>query len=287
MNNLVVPIPATSFDLPIIGDRDFTATSIKSLKEADIDSVVFYSGKDVEFLSTIPAGIVIANLDLKEQLDSHKAKAVVFSEKPKLTFLRMLEEYCVDSFENTVDDVGKVSSKAIIEPNVVLGKDCEIYPQSVLCGKTVIGSKCRVLSGTIIGVTGLGDLWDGEKFHRFTHIGGVLLGDNVSVGSNVSILKGMLENTIIGDGTRIGNNVNIGHSVQIGKNCYISSGVTIGGACVIEDNTWLAVGCTLKDHVVVGKNTMIGTGAVLMKDALPNSLYLGNPARKVGERNDH
>jgi UDP-3-O-[3-hydroxymyristoyl] glucosamine N-acyltransferase len=112
----------------------------------------------------------------------------------------------------------------------------------------------------------------------------VIVEDDVTIGTNVSILKGMLEDTIIGAGTRIANNVCIGHSVRIGKNCYVSSGVTIGGACVIEDNCWLAVGITLTDHVKVGKNTMIGAGAVLIKDALPDSLYLGNPARKVSER---
>ena len=199
----------------------------------------------------------------------------------------MLQKYCDDSFERTTEDTGNVSQKATIESTVILGENCEIYPQSVVCGNTVMGSNCRVLSGTIIGVAGLGDLWEGERFYRFTHIGGVVIEDNVSIGTNVSILKGMLEDTTIGSGTKIGSNVSIGHSVQIGKNCYISSGVTIGGACIIEDNTWLAVGCTLKDHVNVGQNTMIGTGAVLMKDALPDSLYLGNPARKVGERNGH
>ena len=289
MNRRIPPISANYFGLPFIGERAFEVDNVASLKTANDTSVIFYSGDDINFLEEIQTGIVIIDTCLKDKLKTHKSQTIVFSPKPKLTFLKLLEDFFENSFEGKfqkrADFVDcKISGDAYIEPKVKLGKGCEIFPQVSLFNEVTIGEKCKILPGTVIGVSGLGDLWYRGEYHKFVHLGEVSIGSNVNIGANVSIMKGMLEDTIIGEGTRIANNVNIGHSVQIGKNCYISSGVTIGGACIIEDNSWLAVGSTLTDHVRIGKNTMVGTGAVIIKDALPNSLYLGNPARKVGER---
>ncbi|WP_420401442.1 hypothetical protein [Flagellimonas sp.] len=288
MNTNIPPTTPDYFELPFHGSGTFEADNIASLRTANSTSIIFYSGHDKAYLEEINAGIVIADSKLQSLVGDFNSGAIVFSPKPKYTFLKLLQDFFVDTFfEQDLKEVqgnGEISRMAYIEKEVDLGKDCKVYPNVSLFNPTTIGSHSTILSGTVIGLPGLGDLWHEGSYHKFVHLGGVKIGSNVTIGSNVSILKGMLEDTVIGSGTRIANNVNIGHSVQIGKNCYISSGVTIGGACVIEDNCWLAVGVTLTDNIRVEKNCKIGTGAVLIKDALPDSLYLGNPARKIGDR---
>lgn len=283
------PITVEYFKLPYLGDAQFEIDTVSSLDNATEKSIVFYSGNDVDVLKDINAGIVICNELLKDKITTYISKALVFSSNPKFTFIKLLEDFFNDSFKervtlenNTID--GKISDSAYIEKGVEIGKQCEIYPGTYISHATKIGNNCQILSGTVIGVPGLGDLWHENEYHKFTHIGRVVVGANVSIGANVSVMRGMLEDTVIGAGTKIANNVNIGHSVVIGNNCYISSGVTIGGACIIEDNVWIAPGSTLVDHVCIGENTMVATGAVIIKDALPNSTYLGNPARKIGDR---
>lgn len=283
------PITADFFGLSYTGNKNYEVNFVATPDAADADCIIFYSRSDASFLKNIEAGIVIADIKLKDEITEHKSKAIVYSAKPKYIFLSLLEKFFSNTFEGgtiTSADLKlvKISDKSYIESNVTIGEGSEIYPHAAIYNPTTIGKNCRIQSGSIIGGIGLGDLWYNDKYNNFVHLGSVVVENNVSIGVNVNISRGMLEDTIIGEGTKIANNVSIGHSVLIGKNCYISSGVTIGGACIIEDNCWLAVGVTLIDHVKVGRNTMIGTGGVLIKDALDNSVYLGNPARKVSER---
>lgn len=283
------PITAAFFDLPFSGDKGYAVNYVASLDTADFTTATFYSGNNISFLEHLEVGIFIADITLKENITGHRAKAIIYCDKPKYVFLALLEKFFSNTFETglgirTSQTGGKLSERSYIESNVIIEEGCEIYPHVSIYNPTIIGKNCTIQSGSVIGGIGLGDLWHNGKYNKFIHLGSVLIEDDVTIGTNVSVPRGMLEDTVIGSGTRIANNVCIGHSVRIGKNCYISSGVTIGGACVIEDNCWLAVGAILTDHVKVSKNTMIGAGAVLIKDALPDSLYLGNPARKISER---
>jgi UDP-3-O-[3-hydroxymyristoyl] glucosamine N-acyltransferase len=282
-------ITASFLDLPFTGDKDYKVNHVASLDAADVDSVVFYSRNDASYLRNLEAGIIIADINLIDEISNQKSKAIIYSNKPKYVFLLLLEKFFNNTFEGataTFQNIKsvKISDKSYIESEVVIGEGSEIYPHVAIYNPTLIGKNCRIQSNSVLGGIGLGDLWHNNRYNNFVHLGAVTIEDNVTIGTNVNISRGMLENTTIGTGTRIANNVSVGHSVIIGKNCYISSGVTIGGACVIEDNCWLAIGVTLIDHVKVGRNTMIGTGGVLIKDALEDSLYLGNPARRVSER---
>lgn len=282
------PITTGFFNIPFTGDKHFEATAIGSLDSADEETIIFYSRLDASVLKTLTAGIIIADERLKEEVaEHHVAKAIVYTEKPKYIFMKLLEVLFSNSFEDEVMPYKKpvkIAKNSYVESEVSIGEGSEVYPLAAIYNPTVVGKNCRIQSGSVIGGIGLGDLWHNNTYNNFVHLGAVIIEDDVTVGVNVNISRGMLENTVIGTGTRIANNVSIGHSVIIGRNCYISAGVTVGGACIIEDNCWLAVGVTLTDHVKVGKNTMIGTGGVLVKDALENSLYFGNPARKVSER---
>jgi UDP-3-O-[3-hydroxymyristoyl] glucosamine N-acyltransferase len=282
-------ITAGFLELPFTGNKDYKVNYISSLDAADIDSIIFYSRNDASFLRNIEAGIIIADIKLKDEITDQKSKAIVYSEKPKHVFLALLEKFFNNTFEGGTVAFSnlkslRISDKSYIESQVSIGEGSEVYPHVAIYNPTIIGKNCRIQSNSVLGGIGLGDLWHNNRYNNFVHLGAVNIEDDVTIGTNVNISRGMLEDTIIGAGTRIANNVSVGHSVIIGKNCYISSGVTIGGACVIEDNCWLAIGVTLIDHIKVGRNTMIGTGGVLIKDALQDSLYLGNPARRVSER---
>ncbi|MFT7157512.1 MAG: UDP-3-O-[3-hydroxymyristoyl] glucosamine N-acyltransferase [Parvicella sp.] len=267
------------------GDLSHRVHFIANLNNSNQDSLTFFSGLNLERAALLEIGILLVDIRLKEQLFEFKSKCVVFCDLPKYRFTQVLSRFFTDSFDDIEATINlKISTKAFVEEGAFIGENTEIYPNASIFKATSLGKNCIVQSGSVIGGNGLGDVKFEGQYHRFTHLGKLEIADNVHIGCNVSVLRGMLEDTRIGSGTRIANNVNIGHNVVIEENCYISSGVTIGGACVIKKNSWLSVGVTLSDHVEVGENSMIGTGAVLIKDALPNSLYLGNPARRVGDR---
>lgn len=54
------------------------------------------------------------------------------------------------------------------------------------------------------------------------------------------------------------------------------------GPVVIEDNVWLGANCVILPGICIGKNSVVGAGAVVTKNVLENSIVAGNPARIIG-----
>jgi UDP-3-O-[3-hydroxymyristoyl] glucosamine N-acyltransferase len=282
---------ASSFNLPTLGDSKFEVSYIAGLSDADSDSITFYRGDNLDLLSSFEVGILLVDESLKGSIDTFNSKGIVFCENPKFEWIKVIS----DNFENTFEPAVskpiyhssvRIAKEAYLEGNVSIGAHSQIYPNVSIFKDVEIGEGCEIQSGTVVGAIGLGDVWNNGAYHKFVHLGKVIIGKSVSIGANVTILKGMIEDTKIGAGTKIGSNVNIGHNAVIGKNVYISSGVTIAGAAVIGDNCWISVGATVNDHVIMGRNSKAGTGSVIIKDTLENSFYLGNPARKISDRKD-
>lgn len=272
----------------IVGDVDHVVNNASNLDSCNHESLVFCTYDDLAKVSAIQAGIVLAKLSLKNDITDFKSKCIVFCESPKFTFLKVLENLCDDSFTDEhyiIEDKSiRISKNAYVENGATIGSNSLIYPNTSIFKCASIGSNTIIQSSTVIGGNGLGDVLQDGKFHKFTHLGGVVIEDDVHIGCNVTVLRGMLENTRIGKGTRIANHVNVGHNAIIEEDVYISAGVTIGGASVIKKGAWIAPGVSLIDHITVGENTMIGTGATVVKDALPNSVYFGSPAKHIRNR---
>lgn len=53
------------------------------------------------------------------------------------------------------------------------------------------------------------------------------------------------------------------------------------GPIIIEDNVWIGENVCILPNVHIGKNAVIGAGSVVTHDVEANSVYAGNPARKI------
>ena len=132
-----------------------------------------------------------------------------------------------------------------------------------------------------IGGSGFGFVKDENgTWLEIPHIGRVVIGDNVRIGSNCCIDRGTIDDTIIGDGTKIDNMVHIAHNCKIGRNVIICAGVTFCGSVTIEDDVWLAPGTLIKEGVTIGKGAKTGLGAVVIEDVKPGALVYGCPAKE-------
>ena len=121
-----------------------------------------------------------------------------------------------------------------------------------------------------------------QKGYRLeTYISSKAIYYGTPVGENCFIF----ENNVIQPFVTIGNNVilwsgnHIGHHSTIMDNCFISSHVVVSGATTIKENCFLGVNSTLRDNITVGKYTIVGAGALVMKDCPDYSLIL--PARST------
>ncbi|RIW30011.1 serine O-acetyltransferase [Bacillus salacetis] len=86
-----------------------------------------------------------------------------------------------------------------------------------------------------------------------------------------------------------GMGVVIGETCEIGDNVTIFQGVTLGGTGkekgkrhpTIQDNALVATGAKVLGSIIVGENSKVGAGSVVLKDVPPNSTVVGIPGRVV------
>jgi len=103
----------------------------------------------------------------------------------------------------------------------------------------------------------------------------------VEIGANTTIDRGALEDTVIGDGTKIDNLVQVGHNTQIGRSCIITAQVGISGSCQIGDGVVIGGQGGLADHVTVGAGAKIAAKTGVMGSIAPGEVVMGYPAKPI------
>lgn len=155
-------------------------------------------------------------------------------------------------------------------------KDCCVF------GCVSIDTQCFIGFGSVIGGIGFGYVADDVGIlHQFPHYGRVIIEYDVEIGSNCTIDRGSLSDTVIGEGSKIDSNVFIAHNVKIGKHCLIVAGSVICGSAEIGDGTFVGANATIKNGVKVGANCIIGMGACVIRDVKDGQTVAGNPARLI------
>ncbi len=97
------------------------------------------------------------------------------------------------------------------------------------------------------------------------------------IGDNCFILE---DNTIqpfvtIGNDVTLWSGNHIGHHSTIHDHCFIASHVVISGGVEVGESCFIGVNATLRDHIKVGPKCVIGAGALLLADAKPEGVYIG------------
>jgi len=87
-------------------------------------------------------------------------------------------------------------------------------------------------------------------------------------------------NVKIDDYCIISPNVVIAHHSIIGEACLVSTGTVVGASIKIKEKSFLGIGTIIVTGISeIGENSLIGAGAVVLKNVAPNSVMVGNPAR--------
>lgn len=148
-----------------------------------------------------------------------------------------------------------------------------------------VGKNCIIGPYCAIGFNGFGIIRNKETGvpEQLPHYGGVVIGDNVRIGSCVCIDRGTKPHTptTIGNNVMIDNLVHIAHNAVIGDGTIIVAGSVIGGSCKIGKNCFIGENVSIKQHLTIGDQVIIGAGSVVTKDIGFRDVVLGVPARSI------
>ena len=285
----------------LIGDSNILINSVASLESAHKNSISFFNNpRYSDLLRTTKAAVVIVN---RESLSFRSGVSIVI-DNPYLYFAKVsqllnpskslkkevhksaiihpscklgLDIYIGPNVvidENvSIDDGVVIHAGSMIEADSVIGKASVIHPHVVIKANTVIGKNCTLYAGCVIGSDGFGYAKDDNKWIAIPQTGRVILGDNVDIGSNSTIDRGTLDDTIISSGVKIDNLVQIGHNCMIGENTIIAGCVGIAGSAKIGKNCAIGGAAMILGHLSITDNVTISPGSMITRSIKTSGTY--------------
>jgi UDP-3-O-[3-hydroxymyristoyl] glucosamine N-acyltransferase len=160
-----------------------------------------------------------------------------------------------------------------------IGDDVNLFPSVTIYPRTEIGNRVRIHSGTVIGSDGFGYVLDAGAHRKIPQIGNVIIGDDVEIGSNVSVDRGALGSTIIGRGTKIDNLVQVAHNVEIGEHSILVGQAGIAGSSKLGKYVVLAGQAGIGPHLKIGNQVIVGGQSGVMHDIPDGGKWFGSPAQ--------
>ena len=103
----------------------------------------------------------------------------------------------------------------------------------------------------------------------------VIIGKGTVVFANVVINSG----TVVGKGCILNTACTIDHDNIIEDYVHISPGAHLGGGVKVRESSWIGIGGIIKNYTTICEKTLVGAGAVVVKDILESGVYVGVPAK--------
>ncbi|HEX2864459.1 MAG TPA: UDP-3-O-(3-hydroxymyristoyl)glucosamine N-acyltransferase, partial [Deinococcales bacterium] len=175
-----------------------------------------------------------------------------------------------------------VQAGAFVGEDVQVGADSTVRANATLLHGTVLGERCLIHPGAVIGSDGFGYRVRPEGgYAKLPHIGRAVLGDDVEVGANSVIDRGTVRDVTVGNGTKIGPTCIVAHNARIGERVVMVGAVQMGGSMTVEDDAVLMGQAGLAGHLTVGRGATVTAQAGVTKDLPPGGTYRGSPARPI------
>lgn len=189
-------------------------------------------------------------------------------------------DYVTIGKKTSVGTCTKIFNNVTIGDNVKIGNNCIIYPGVVIFSDSVIGDRTILHAGCIIGDDGFGNAPQPDgSWKKIEHIGNVIIGSDVELGSNTTVDRAPMGSTIIEDGVRIDNLCQIAHNVVVGKNTAMAAMSGIAGSAVVGKQCIIAGQVGICGHLTVADNTTIGAqSGVIGNVRKSGQVLVGMPA---------
>jgi UDP-3-O-[3-hydroxymyristoyl] glucosamine N-acyltransferase len=267
-------------------------------------------GRYKAMVAQTEASVLLLPLDEElQQIARDRGIAWIATQDPKLLFTK-----AVRLFYQPYRLKPGIHPTAVIDPSVILGKDCAIGPRATIeanvkIGDNVcifanvaiypdveigdrttlhanctiherarIGSDCVIHSGAVIGAEGFGFVPSPQGWVKLEQAGIAVLEDGVEIGCNSTVDRPAMGETRIGRNTKIDNLVQIGHGCKIGANCVMSAQVGLAGRVKVGDGAILAGQVGVTNDVTIGAGAIASAKSGLHKDVEAGEVVSGYPA---------
>lgn len=281
---------ADFIDAKITGNAEGQALGINEIHKVENGDLVFVDHpKYYDKCINSAASFIIIN----KETSVPEGKALLVVQNPFEAYCKIVNHFRpfeaatkMQSDSAVVGEGCHIYPGAFIGHHVQIGKNCIIHPNASIMDHCILGNNVVVGPGTVIG----GDAFyyntkkDRELWYKKMPSGGrVVLEDDVEIGANCTIDRGVSHDTVIGQGTKFDNMIHIGHDTVIGKNCLFAANVVVAGVVTVED------GVTIWGGVIVNKTLTIGANAVLLgrtgvgSSLAGNKTYWGAPAQDAND----
>jgi UDP-3-O-[3-hydroxymyristoyl] glucosamine N-acyltransferase len=292
----------------------YTSTAIigpEQLEMAQTNHISFIGNKKyLKLWESSKACAAIVNQEF--DLEPGENRALIKVKNADLAMAKLLEMYVPDApaFDEDIHPTAVIHHTAIVGKGFkagagayvgaycIIGKDVTLYPNTtildhchigdhttiwpgaVIRERCVVGHHCIIHANASIGSDGFGfrPSDDGRGLVKIPHIGNVVLGNYVEVGSSTCIDRAKFSSTIIGDGTKLDNLVQIGHNSKTGRFCLMAGSSGLAGSVTIGDGVIIGGGVCVSDHVTVGNGVLIGGMSGVINDVEDGKKVLGYPA---------
>lgn len=294
----------------VVGDPQATVTTFAKIEHGKQGALSFYANPKYErYVYTSKASVLLVNKDFEPSApvaptmvkvdDAYSALArllqYVADRKKKYRrhrgrcsiacSARLGRKVWVGDFvrigrKSVVGDLTRICDNVTIGCNVRIGAECIIYPGVTVFDNTVIGDRTILHSGCVIGDDGFGNAPQPDgSWKKIEHLGNVIIGSDVEIGSNCTVDRAPMESTIISDGVRIDNLCQIAHNVQIGENTVMAALTGVAGSAIIGKNCIFGGQVGIAGHIRIADNTTAGAKAGIIGNVRKSGeVLLGMPA---------
>ena len=220
--------------------------------------------------------------------DAHIADTAIIAKDAKIGKNVSIGAYSVIQNNCIIGDNTTIGNNCTIESNCIFGNNTQIDHNVSIYKNTQIAQNVIIGSGCVISSDGFGYTKDNNQWLKLPHIGGVIIGKNTQIGSNCTIDKGKIDDTIIGENVIIDNLVHIGHNVKIGDRTAIAGACAIGGSVEIGKDVQIGGASAVFSHKKIAdkavftimssvyKNIKIADRYTSVNNLIPHSKWLKN-----------
>ena len=161
-----------------------------------------------------------------------------------------------------------IGPNTVIEEGARLGDDCRLQAGVTICHHVIVGARCVFKPGCVVGSDGFGFAPAPDGFVKVPHLGSARLGNDVEVGSNTTIDRGTIEDTVIEDGVKLDNQVQVGHNCRIGAHTVLAGRVGISGSTIIGRRCMIGGAAGSAGHLEIGDDVVV-TGYSMVTHSIP------------------